>query len=113
MLSDRCGVTILPSSATRRGSGRLGMSRMRIDALILPPCEGGREPKANGGFGFLAFQNQKTKPPARKIRSLPPCQGGGKKTSCSLPLLPLLQQFVQSRVNPASVAFKNLVAVLL
>src|SRR4249919_3251291 len=41
-------------------------------ALPLPPCEGGREPKANGGFGFA-----KTKPPARENQArFPPSQGG-------------------------------------
>ena len=34
MLSERCGVTIFASSATSRGSGRLGMSRMRMEALM-------------------------------------------------------------------------------
>src|SRR6185369_17124695 len=43
-----------------------------------PPCKGGCEPKANGGFAF-----QKTKPPARKIRSLPPLQGGGRRRALS------------------------------
>src|SRR6185369_1009108 len=44
--------------------------------MVLTPCEGGREPKASGGFG-----SRKGKPPARKNRSLPPSQGG--RVACS------------------------------
>ena len=72
MLSERCGVTIFPSSATRRGSGRFGMSRILIEALILTPCEGGREPKANGGFCFAALENQKPNPLLAKNARFPP-----------------------------------------
>src|SRR5687767_3088181 len=44
--------------------------------LPLPPCEGGREPKVNGGFGLF----EKGKPPAHSAR-FPPSQGGGKNHS--------------------------------
>src|SRR6266853_5196441 len=37
MLSERCGVTICASSATSLASGRFGISRMRIEALISAP----------------------------------------------------------------------------
>src|SRR5580765_3480829 len=113
MLSERCGVTILPSSATRRGSGRLGMSRILIEALTLPPCEGGREPKANGGFVFarLVFHKDKRQTP-RSFHSLPPSQGGGTRIDSSL-LLTLLEQLIQARINPPRIALEDLVAILL
>src|SRR5688572_22784028 len=43
--------------------------------IALTPCEGGREPKASGGFEFRKNQT----PRSRKTRSLPPLTGGRQK----------------------------------
>jgi hypothetical protein len=37
-------------------------------SLMPPPCKGGREPQANGGFGAAKIQNQ---PPAHFVRFPP------------------------------------------
>src|SRR5687767_14358907 len=65
---------------------------MRMLISGLTPCEGGREPKASGGFGFRRWVGSgKRKPPARLAR-LPPSQGGRKPRSFLFPLLRFLFQ---------------------
>src|SRR4029077_17958974 len=81
-----------------------------IEALISTPYEGGREPKANGGFRFSENQTEHQTP--RSFHSLPPLQGGGTRIDSSL-LLALLEQLVQARINPARIALEHLVAILL
>src|SRR5688572_11022247 len=62
-----------PASSTSSRAKRATEIATGVMAMVSPPpCQGGREPKANGGFGFLKKQT----PRSQKARSLPPLSGG-------------------------------------
>src|SRR5687768_14382800 len=84
------------SSTSSRANSATEMATGVMATVLPPPCQGGREPKANGGLVFGLLRNRydridfappapfhhdreatpKPTPRSRKARSLPPLTGG-------------------------------------